>query len=60
MSKILGKAKSVAGDVLTGAAAGALVGAVKSGVEQVQDAVGSEGANIATGDSDGGKGGGKK
>jgi hypothetical protein len=42
-SKILGKAKNIAGDVLLGAAAGALIGAVKGGVEQVENKAGIEG-----------------
>ena len=42
-SKLFKKAKDIAGDVLIGAGAGAVIGAIKGGVEQVEGAAGIEG-----------------
>jgi hypothetical protein len=53
-SKLLTKAKEIAGDVLIGAGMGALIGAVKGGVEQIEDKAGIEGEH-KTPDQQGGK-----
>ena len=42
-SRLVEQAKEIAGDVLVGAGVGALIGAVKGGVEQLEDKAGIEG-----------------
>ena len=59
-SSVVSKVKKVAGDVLLGAAEGALVGAVKGGVQSVQDVTGVQAEPPDTAQGGPKSGGGKK